>query len=308
MMTGRATGAEVAEASTLVELHGIARAGAFVELTKPRITQLVVLTAAAGFVLAARQGLDSVLLANTLLGTALVAAGTNALNQVWERDLDALMARTRRRPLPAGRLSLVAALTFGAAIAVGGIVYLRLTVGAVTAVLATLTLVSYVFIYTPLKRRTPLNTLIGAVPGALPIVGGWTAAGGSIDSAALALFGIVFLWQLPHFLALAWLYREDYARAGFHMLGARDPDGRGTGRHAAVFASVLLPVSLMPTALGVTGSVYFWGAAVLGLGLIAASAALATGRSRTWARRLFATSVAYLPLLLVFMAVDRIAA
>jgi protoheme IX farnesyltransferase len=307
-MARHMTGTLLAAGPTGRGVLGGGRVAAFLELTKPRITQLVVLTAAAGFFLAARQGLDSLLLAHALLGTALVAGGTNALNQVWERELDALMHRTRRRPLPAGRLSTTAGVMFGAAIALGGIVYLGLAVNLVTAFLASVTLASYVFLYTPLKRRTPLNTLIGAVPGALPIVGGWTAAGGSLDAAALALFGIVFLWQLPHFLALAWLYREDYARAGFRMPGARDPNGGATGQRALLFAAALLPVSLAPTALGVTGSFYSWGAAALGVGLLAGSAALAIGRSRTWARRLFASSVLYLPLLLLLMAVDRIAA
>lgn len=307
MTSGRAGTAQIAVGRPAIRESGRARVADFVELTKPRITQLVVLTAAAGFFLAPRQGLDALLLLHTLLGTALVAGGTNTLNQVWERELDALMARTQGRPLPAGRLSPAAALRFGAVIATGGIAYLWLTVNDMTAFLASLTLVSYVFVYTPLKRRTPLNTLVGAVPGALPIVGGWTAAGGSIGSAALALFGVVFLWQLPHFLALAWLYRADYAQAGFRMLGARDPNGGATGRRAVLCAAALLPVSLAPTALGVTGSVYLWGAALLGLALLGASGALALGRSRTWARRLFVTSVIYLPLLLALMAVDRVA-
>lgn len=284
------------------------RARALLELTKPRITQLVVLTAAAGFYVAAQGHVDPVLLAHALLGTALVAGGTNALNQVSERRLDALMARTRGRPLPSGRLTVRAGAAFGVAIAVGGVVYLGLAVNVVTAALATGTLVSYVFLYTPLKRRTPLNTLVGAVPGALPIVGGWTAAGGRLGVAALALFGIVFLWQLPHFLALAWMYREDYATAGFRMFGARDRDAGATGRRAASFAAMLVPVSLLPALLGIAGPAYAWGAAALGMGLLGVSVALAMMRTRLWARRLFNASVIYLPVLLALLVMGRAAA
>jgi len=283
----------------------VRRATALLELTKPRITQLVVLTSAAGFYLAERGHLNAVLLAHTLVGTALVAGGTNALNQVWERELDALMGRTSGRPLPSGRLTVRSGALFGAAIALAGVTYLGLAVNLVTAALATGTLASYVFLYTPLKRRTALNTLVGAVPGALPIVGGWTAAGGRLDVAALALFGIVFLWQLPHFLALAWLYRDDYARAGFRMFGVGDRDAGATGRRASYFAALLVPVSLAPSFLGLSGPAYAWGATVLGLGLLGASVALATLRTRTWARRLFTASVVYLPLLLVLLVIGR---
>ena len=278
---------------------------ALLELTKPRITQLVVLTAAAGFYLASRGRVNPLLLAHALLGTAMVAGGTNALNQVWERERDALMARTRRRPLPSGRVTARAGAVFGVSIALTGVVYLWLAVNAVTAALALGTLVSYVFLYTPLKRRTPLNTLVGAVPGALPIVGGWTAAGGTLDVAALALFGIVFLWQLPHFLALAWIYRDDYAKAGFRMLGAGDPDAGAMGRRAAGFAAFLVPVSLAPALLGMAGPMYSWGAAAIGVGLLGTAVAFAIARTGVWAKRLFAASVLYLPLLLVLLVVGR---
>lgn len=281
------------------------RGKALLELTKPRITQLVVLTAAAGFYLASRGRVNPMLLAHTLLGTALVAGGTNALNQVWERERDALMDRTRRRPLPSGRVTARAGAVFGVSIAMSGVAYLWLAVNAVTAVLATGTLVSYVFVYTPLKRRTPLNTLVGAVPGALPIVGGWTAAGGTLDVAALALFGIVFLWQLPHFLALAWIYRDDYARAGFRMFGARDQDAGAMGRRAAGFAAFLVPVSLAPALLGMAGPMYSWGAVAIGVGFLGTAVAFAIMGTSLWARRLFAASVLYLPVLLVMLVVGR---
>ena len=193
------------------------------------------------------------LLANTLLGTALVAGGTNAWNQIWERDVDARMARTRGRPLPSGRLAASHAMWFASAITIIGVIYLGVTVNLVTASLAALTFASYVLLYTPLKRRTSLNTLVGAVPGALPIVGGWTAAGGRLDVAVAALFWILFLWQLPHFLALAWIYREDYRAGGLKMLSVGDDDGRDTARMALLYAMALLPISLLPTLLGVTG-------------------------------------------------------
>lgn len=248
------------------------------------------------------------LLAHTMLGTALVAGGTNALNQLWERDVDARMRRTRGRPLPTGRVAPRTAATFAVAISLAGVGYLALTVNAITAALAALTLVSYVLLYTPLKRRTSLNTLVGAVPGALPIVGGWTAAGGGLDVAAAALFWILFLWQLPHFLALAWIYREDYRSGGLVMLGGEDPSGRLTGRMALMFALALLPVSLFPTLLGVTGSVYFLGAVALGAVYAVAGGALAAAVTERRAWRLFSVSVLYLPALLTLMVIDKLGA
>jgi heme o synthase len=278
------------------------------ELTKPRITQLVVLTAAAGFYLGARGHVDLWLLANTLLGTALVAGGTNAWNQIRERDVDARMARTRGRPLPSGRLAVSHAMWFASAITGVGVVYLGVTVNLLTAGLAALTFASYVLLYTPLKRKTSLNTLIGAVPGALPIVGGWTAAGGSLDVAVAALFWILFLWQLPHFLALAWIYRDDYRAGGLKMLSVGDADGRDTARMALLYAMALLPISLLPTLLGVTGAWYFFGALALGLVYIAAGTGLlvATTRARAW--RLFFVSILYLPALLTLMVLDKVTA
>ncbi|HEY7192742.1 MAG TPA: heme o synthase [Gemmatimonadales bacterium] len=281
---------------------------ALLELTKPRITQLVLLTAAAGFYLGARDRVDLVLLANTLIGTALVAGGTNAWNQIRERDVDARMARTRRRPLPSGRLSPSAAIWFATAITLVGVGYLALTVNPLTAVLAALTFASYVLLYTPLKRTTSLNTLVGAVPGALPIVGGWTAAGGSLNAAVAALFWILFLWQLPHFLALAWLYREDYRAGGLRMLSVTDEDGRDTGRMALLYAMALLPISLLPTLLGVTGEWYFFGALALGAAYIVAGTGLLVAATPTRAWRLFFVSILYLPALLTLMVIDKVTA
>lgn len=277
------------------------------ELTKPRITQLVLLTAAAGFYLGAHGRVDLLLLANTLIGTALVAGGTNAWNQIRERDVDARMARTRRRPLPSGRLRPSVAIGFASAITVGGVSYLAATVNLLTAALAALTFASYVLLYTPLKRTTSLNTVVGAVPGALPIVGGWTAAGGSLGAAVAALFGILFLWQLPHFLALAWLYRDDYRAGGLRMLSVADDDGRDTGRMALLYAVALLPISLMPTLLGVTGGWYFFGALALGLAYVAAGTGLIAGATPARAWRLFFVSIIYLPALLTLMVLDKAA-
>ena len=276
-------------------------------LSKPRIVLMVMLTAAAGFWMASPTGQQTLLLFNTLLGTALVAAGTNALNQVAEQDLDALMRRTRMRPLPAGRLSPTVAALFAWLAGVAGIGYLAVTVNLLTAALAAITLLSYVFVYTPLKRHSSASTLIGAIPGALPIVGGWTAATGSLAFAAWALFWIMFLWQLPHFLALGWLYREDYARARFKLLSSGDSDGRLTFVYASLYAAALVPVSLVPTLLGITGGFYFFGAALLSTGFFIVSSTAARHSSAMNARRLFRSSLAYLPLLLLLMAVNRIA-
>src|SRR5437899_2258403 len=212
------------------------------------------------------------------------------------------------KPLPSGRLTTRAAIWFASAITAGGVVYLGVTVNLLTAALAALTFASYVLLYTPLKRKTSLNTLVGAVPGALPIVGGWTAAGGSLGAAVAALFWILFLWQLPHFLALAWLYREDYRASGLRMLSVADDDGRETGRMALLYAMALLPISLLPTLLGVTGAWYFFGALVLGIGYVAAGTGLLVAATPARAWRLFFVSILYLPALLTLMVVDKVAA
>lgn len=266
---------------------------------------MVVVTAAAGYYLGSRGAFDLSGFLNTLLGTALVAAGSSALNQLREREIDARMDRTRGRPLPSGRVTPRAAALFSWTAAALGVGYLAWQVNLLTAVLALLTLVSYVFLYTPLKRRTSLNTLVGAVPGALPVVGGWTAAGGRIDGVVLCLFWILFLWQLPHFLSLAWLYREDYRRGGFEMLSLDDASGRSTGRMAFLYACTLLPVSLLPTLLTLTGTAYFFGALVLGIGYAGMSLLLMREPSEPSARRLFFTSITYLPLLLALMVIDK---
>ena len=292
--------------TSLAAEHTVAGTAPLLELTKPRIVALVLVTIAAGFVMASPAGGVALgPLVHTLLGAALVAGGTNALNQVFERDVDALMRRTARRPLPSGRLAPGVAALFAWSIGIAGIAYLAIAVNVVTAALSAATLVSYAFLYTPLKRRTPMATLVGAVPGALPIVGGWTAAGGALGIDALVLFGILFLWQLPHFLALSWMYREDYARAGLRMPSVGDADGGRTFRHATAHSALLLPLSLAPTMLGLAGFVYFAGAAAVSAWLLHAAIEAVRSRSPAAARRLFIASLIYLPILLVLLIADR---
>ena len=277
-------------------------------LTKPRIVLLVLVTAAVGFLLAPASmsaAARAVLLAHLLVGTALVAGGTNALNQILERDVDALMQRTANRPLPAGRLPVSAASAFALGTGTLGIAYLARLVDAATATLAAVTLVSYVAVYTPMKRRSPLATLVGAVPGALPIVGGWTAGGGALGGRAALLFGILFLWQLPHFLALGWIHRADYARAGLATLSDGDPDGRRTFRQATLDAAALLVVSLLPALVGLAGPVYFLGAGALSTWLLARAIRCARAPSREEARRLFHATLLWLPAVLVLLVLDR---
>lgn len=276
-----------------------------VELSKPRITQLVVLTAAAGYYLGSRGPFRIGIFLATLAGTALVAAGTNAMNMIRERDIDARMRRTRSRPLPAGRVSPRTATLFAVAAAAAGLAVLVVWVNLLTAALAALTLASYVWAYTSLKRRSTLNTLVGAVPGALPVLGGWTGAGGSLDPAAWALFWTLFLWQLPHFLALAWMYREDYRTAQLRMLSVEDVDGRRTAKMALLYAVALVPVSLLPSLFGVTRVVYFTGALVLGFAYVAASLLMLRDPDRrAWG--VFVASIVYLPALLTLAVLDKV--
>lgn len=284
----------------------VSTAGDYLELTKPRITFLVLVTAAAGFYAGSSGAPDLALLGHALLGTALVAAGTSAMNQVLEREVDGRMARTRDRPLPAGRLETVPAAAFAGALALAGTAYLALAVNPLTAGLAAAAFLVYDLGYTPLKRVHSLATLVGAVPGALPIAGGWTAATGRLDAGAIALFGILFFWQLPHFLSLAWLYRRDYRAAGLPMLGTGQPDGSAARHQALTYALTLVPVSLLPASLGMAGGVYTIGALLLGGAFVLAAADFARRAGRTTARRLFRTSLLYLPVLLVLLALDKV--
>jgi len=280
-------------------------AGDVAELGKPRIVVMVMLTVVAGFWMASEPVTEALTVFHLLLGTALVAAGTNALNQVAECDIDRLMRRTRGRPIPAGRLKRSTAFVCAWVMGAGGVVYLVAFVGPLVSALAALTLVSYVFVYTPLKRRTSMSTLIGAIPGALPIAGGWAAATGSLSLGAWVLFWILFLWQLPHFLALGWLYREDYARADIKLLSMDDRSGRRTFAYATLYAAALLPVSLLPAMVGISGSPYFVGALLLSVAFLSVNAAAARNSTALNARRAFRMSLAYLPVLLVLMVVSK---
>jgi len=282
------------------------RGADFVTLAKPRLNLLVLVTTTAGLYLAAPDGVALPLLAHTLIGTALVAGGAAALNQVWERKTDALMRRTRDRPVASGRLRATEGLAFGLGMAAVGLAELAIAVNVLSAAVAALTLVSYVLLYTPLKRRTSLATLIGAVPGALPPVIGWAAASNTVTLPAFVLFGIMFFWQMPHFLAIAWLYRDDYAAAGIPLLPVLEPDGHRTGRQALLYGAALWPVSLMPTLVGLAGGFYIAVATVLGLTLMALCAKFARDRSAQTARQLFLFSITYLPLLWGALVADRL--
>lgn len=288
-----------------VRSQGIASIGAYCELTKPRITLLVVLTAVAAFCMASKGRIDYVGVFHLIFGVGLLSSGISTLNQYLERDLDGLMRRTSGRPLPAGKLRPENALLFGIALSLVATLYIAVVINALTATLGLVTLSSYLFIYTPLKTRTSLSTVIGAVPGAMPPVIGWTAARGEMTIEAWILFAILFLWQFPHFLAIAWLYREDYASAGIKMLPVVEPDGRVTARQILNYTLMLLPVSLLPAMIGMAGGLYLVGALVLGVAFLYFSARAATERSKWQARRLLLASVLYLPALFALMVIDQ---
>jgi protoheme IX farnesyltransferase len=274
-----------------------ASVGDWLELTKPRITTMVVFTALVGFVSASAASPWTALLLAALAGTGLVAGGASALNQVMERDTDALMHRTRTRPIPAGRIRPKEAVRFGLLLTLAGLALLAALCGTLAALVAFSTWASYLFLYTPLKRKSHLATLVGAVPGALPPVIGWAAASGRLEPGAFILFAIVFLWQIPHFLAIAWLYRDDYERGGLKVLPVIDREGRLTGRQAVLHSVALLVVSLAPVAAGLGGELYLAGALLFGVGLTLAALQLARARSLAAARYLFLASVLYLPAL-----------
>ncbi len=280
------------------------RAGAYAELTKPRITFLIVLTSAAGFVLGSPGPVDYVALLSALFGIGLLSSGIATLNQYAERELDGLMRRTANRPLPAGKLAPWEALCFGAGTTILAEAYLLVFVNPLTALLGLTVIAGYLFAYTPLKTRSSLSTLVGAFPGAVPPLIGWTAARGTISLEGWVLFAILFLWQFPHFLAIAWMYREDYSRAGILMLPVVEPDGRVTAQQIVVYTLMLLPVSLLPVALGMSGRLYLYGAIVLGLLFLYSSLRAAFSMTRQQARRLLLASVLYLPLLFILMVLN----
>ena len=276
----------------------------YLELSKPRIAVMVVLTAALGFLLGGRSLPALPPLAYFLVGTALVAGGAGALNHFLERDVDRRMRRTRNRPLPAGLVQPGTAMAYGLCQVLAGLAVLLATTNLLTAFLALLSAFLYVVVYTPMKRLSWLNTSLGAIPGALPPVGGWAAATGELHLGAWGLFLILFAWQHTHFYAIAWLFREDYRRGGFRMLPVVKPDGRSTSRQIIGFSVLLLGASSLPTCLGISGTVYLCGALVIGAGLLAASISLALSRSNLGARRLLQASVLYLPLLLLLSVID----
>ena len=292
-------------ADTLAADQARPRTADFVTLAKPRLNLLVVASAMVGYVMGGGPMWDVPLVLMTLVGTALVAGGASAFNQVIERMPDARMERTRSRPMADRRLQPAEGLWFAAATSIAGLSILAFGVNVLSACVAGATLITYAAIYTPLKPHTSFATVIGAVPGALPPVIGWAAATDSLSRGGWVLFGIVFLWQLPHFLAIAWMYREDYARAGFAMLPVIEPDGRSTARQAVAYAAALVPMSLAPTLAGMTTATYFVGALILTLLFFGLAIRFAMTRHRTDARRLFFGSITYLPLLWVLMIAGR---
>ncbi len=282
------------------------RMAVLADLVKMRLTTLVLMTTAVGFYLGSQSGLHLPLMIHALAGTGLLACGAAALNQLLEREHDARMRRTMTRPLPSGRMSPEMVLLFGGACSVTGILYLAFAVNLVTSVVGAVSLVSYLFLYTPLKRITWMNTLVGAVPGGLPPMMGWTAARGELAVEGWVLFAILAFWQIPHFMAIAWLYREEYEKAGFVMLPAVDADGSRTGSLAVSHAAALLVVSILPCVLGLAGVFYLGGALVLGTTFVACAVVFRHRLSPVSARRLFLASIVYLPLNLILLVLDRV--
>ncbi len=281
------------------------RIAAFVELTKPRIAFMLVLTSAAGFYVGSAGAFNYALFVNSMVGIALLAFGVATVNQWIEQRTDAMMDRTKGRPLPSGKITGNEALVFGATQIVVAELYLLLLVNGLTAAFGLVVIVGYLLLYTPLKTKTSASTAIGAIPGAMPPLMGWTAATGEVTLAAWVLFAIIFLWQFPHFLAIAWMYREDYAKAGILMLPVVEPEGKITARQIVMFAVMLLPVSLGPFFLGTSGLIYLIGAAILGIWFLVESIIMARTKTNEKARRLLMVSVIYLPLLFGLMVFDR---
>ena len=277
----------------------------YVQLTKPRITWLILMSTAVGFFFGAGPGWSWLVLLHTIIGTGLIASGTAALNQWWEREADARMPRTQWRPLPSHRITPNSALWFGIALSVLGFIELWLGANLLTAILGAFTLASYLFIYTPLKQVTPHSTTVGAIPGAMPPVIGYAAAYGGLTPEAWTLFAILFLWQFPHFYSIAWLYRDDYSKAGIKMLPVVDETGERTARQILVYALLLVPVSLLPSYLGMSGNLYLLGALLLSLTYLYSGFRIASERTRFAARKVLLTSIVYLPLLYCLMIADR---
>jgi protoheme IX farnesyltransferase len=290
----------------VTDANVLRRATDFLELAKPRVVLMVLITAFVGFYVGSAEVPNYLELLQMLFGTALAAGGTLALNQYLERDTDSVMERTRHRPLPDGRLQPREAAWFGALITMGGLLYLALAVNLMSAGVTAVITLTYLLLYTPLKRKSSLCMLVGAVPGALPPVIGWVAAGGTLTVDAWVLFAILFLWQVPHTLAIARLYRDDYAKAGIRFLPVIDPDSGSTDRQIISHTAALLVVSLLPTLLGFAGTIYFVAAFVLGVVFLANGISLAMNSTFVGARRLLYASLIYLPVLLLVMALDRV--
>lgn len=287
---------------TTPELKQLARD--YFDLSKPGIGFYALITTFTSFWLASSHDFHFVLFLHTMIGTALVTAGGGALNQVMEIPLDAQMRRTEKRPLPTGRISKTSGLVFGVLTSIIGSLYLLLAVNSLSAILAIATLVGYLFIYTPMKRSTSYATVVGAFPGAVPILIGWAAVRNSIDVGGWTLFAILFLWQIPHFLAIAWMYRKDYERAGLPMLTVIEPEGISAAHQSIIYLVALLPISLLPTKLGLTGNIYFIVALILGIGFLGSAVYVVFKRTNSAARVLLIASILYLPILLGLMILD----
>jgi heme o synthase len=277
----------------------------FLELTKPRITILILICTAVGYYFGCRTSFHLAMFVHVLLGTALLASGTSALNQWWETDSDARMRRTRERPIPAGRMKRSHGFVFGVLLSAAGFAELWFGTNALAAALGLFTLLTYLFVYTPLKQRSPACTTIGALPGAMPPLIGYAAASGALDARAFALFLILFIWQFPHFYAIAWMYREDYARGGIRMLPVIEPDGQSTAKRVVACSILLVPISLVPRLLGMTGSPSAVAAVAAGLVLLYYGLRLGRERTRASARHVLLASVLYLPALFAAMVIDR---
>jgi protoheme IX farnesyltransferase len=279
----------------------------YIELTKPRITWLILMSTGVGYFFGLDRGapFNWALLIHTLVGTGLIASGTAALNQWWERESDKLMRRTASRPLPMGLLTAKRALWFGIALALAGAAELAIWVNVLSALLGAFTLAAYLFVYTPMKSRTHLSTVVGALPGAMPPLMGYAAASGILNREAWSLFFILFVWQFPHFLAIAWMYRDDYARAGIRMLPVVEPDGESTSRQIILYATTLIPISLLPVMLGMSGTIYLVGAMILGLWFLYTGVRVAFDRTNVRARHVLLASVIYLPMIYGLMVLDR---
>jgi protoheme IX farnesyltransferase len=297
------TTSEIAEAKVISARE---KRAAYLELTKPRIAFMLVLTSAAGFYLGANKGFNLALFVNSMIGITLLALGVATLNQVWERRTDALMERTATRPLPTQKLTFSEALIFGALLCLTAEIYLAFLVNALTAILGLVVIVGYLLLYTPLKTRTSASTAIGALPGAMPPLMGWTAAANEITLGAWILFALLFLWQFPHFLAIAWMYRDQYAKAGILMLPVVEPEGKITARQIIIFTIFLVAISLAPFFFGIAGLIYLVGASLLGLWFLAASIQAARAKTVEKARKLLLVSVLYLPILFALMVFNKL--